>query len=91
MNRRNYGGSSAVIIDLCKTDGIWFDADELARILVWIRAGGVERPKPEPKPRSEEEDYWRAREALGPPYGGFGGGFFDQLIGGLVRGAWRWW
>ncbi|HSQ58664.1 MAG TPA: zf-TFIIB domain-containing protein, partial [Gemmata sp.] len=33
MNRRNYGGNSGVIIDLCREDGIWFDADELARIL----------------------------------------------------------
>jgi len=40
MNRRNYGHSSGVIIDLCKGHGVWFDADELARILAWVRAGG---------------------------------------------------
>ena len=96
MNRRNYAGASGVIIDLCRTDGIWFDADELARILVWIRAGGVERPKPEPKPRDDDQDDdWRAPYALGPGYGGHGGyshgDFFGQLLGGLVRGAWRWW
>ena len=93
-NRRNYSGASGVIIDLCKTHGIWFDADELARILVWIRAGGVERPKPEPKSRDEEKDEWRGPYALGPGYaghGGYGGDFFGQLIGGLMRGAWRWW
>jgi Zn-finger nucleic acid-binding protein len=54
MNRRNYGGNSGVIIDLCREDGIWFDADELARILTWVRAGGVERPKPKPKPSDPE-------------------------------------
>lgn len=47
MNRRNYGRNSGVIIDLCKEDGIWFDAEELARILVWIRSGDVEKESPE--------------------------------------------
>ena len=49
MNRRNYAGNSGVIIDLCREHGIWFDAEELARILLWVRAGGTERPKQEPK------------------------------------------
>ena len=39
MNRRNYGRSSGVIIDVCRDHGIWFDADELPRILAWIRSG----------------------------------------------------
>jgi Zn-finger nucleic acid-binding protein len=43
MVRRNFGHDSAVLIDLCREHGIWFDADELARILVWLRAGGKER------------------------------------------------
>jgi len=55
MNRRNYGGNSGVIIDLCREDGLWFDAEELARILVWVRAGGVERPKPQPKRDDDPE------------------------------------
>ena len=41
MHRRNYGRRSGVIIDVCKNDGIWFDADELPRILDWIRSGGL--------------------------------------------------
>ena len=40
MNRRNYGYDSGVIIDLCREHGVWFDAEELARILAWVRAGG---------------------------------------------------
>ncbi len=40
MNRRNYGRDSGIIIDVCGDHGVWFDADELARILTWIRAGG---------------------------------------------------
>jgi Zn-finger nucleic acid-binding protein len=77
MNRRNYAGSSGVIIDLCREDGIWFDAEELARILVWVRAGGVERPKPEPK-RTDPE--LRAGFATEQPRS-FLGAVLDFLFG----------
>jgi Zn-finger nucleic acid-binding protein len=46
MVRRNYGRDSGVIIDLCRDHGIWFDADELARVLAWLRAGGTPKPGP---------------------------------------------
>lgn len=42
MTRRNLGGASGVVIDVCGAHGLWFDADELARALAWIRAGGLE-------------------------------------------------
>jgi Zn-finger nucleic acid-binding protein len=42
MHRRNYGGRSGVIVDLCGRHGLWFDAEELARALDWIRGGGHE-------------------------------------------------
>ena len=29
-----------MVIDVCREHGVWFDADELARILDWVRAGG---------------------------------------------------
>ncbi|MBN1393821.1 MAG: zf-TFIIB domain-containing protein [Pirellulales bacterium] len=40
MNRRNFGRSSGVIIDICRSHGVWFDANELPRILAWVRDGG---------------------------------------------------
>jgi len=40
MHRRNFGRRSGVVIDSCKDDGLWFDAEELDRILRWIRDGG---------------------------------------------------
>jgi len=43
MNRRNYGQHSGVIIDACAEHGAWFDRDELAEILEWIRTGGENR------------------------------------------------
>lgn len=41
MNRTNYGRRSGVIVDACKDHGVWFDADELASILDWVRSGGL--------------------------------------------------
>ncbi len=43
MNRKNYGKRSNVVIDLCRLHGVWFDADELNRILTWVQVGGHER------------------------------------------------
>jgi Zn-finger nucleic acid-binding protein/ribosomal protein L40E len=42
MVRRNFGRSSGVIVDLCGLHGIWFDAQELAHVLRWIRSGNLE-------------------------------------------------
>lgn len=43
MNRQNYGRKSGVVIDTCAEHGLWFDRDELARILAWVRDGGLTR------------------------------------------------
>jgi Zn-finger nucleic acid-binding protein len=40
MLRKNYGEKSGVLIDVCAAHGVWFDDDELAAILRWIRQGG---------------------------------------------------
>ncbi|HEX6203861.1 MAG TPA: hypothetical protein VF100_12725 [Thermoanaerobaculia bacterium] len=56
MNRRNYGRRSGVILDLCGRHGLWFDHEELTRVLDWVRRGGateaeVPRPESERSPR----------------------------------------
>jgi Zn-finger nucleic acid-binding protein len=33
MHRRNYAKRSGIILDVCAAHGIWFDANELARVL----------------------------------------------------------
>jgi Zn-finger nucleic acid-binding protein len=55
MNRANFARCSGVIIDLCKKHGIWFDRDELSRIIEFIRAGGLAASRSKEKAQLEEE------------------------------------
>jgi Zn-finger nucleic acid-binding protein len=55
MNRVNFARCSGVIIDLCKKHGIWFDCDELSRIVEYIRGGGLELSRSKEKAELEEE------------------------------------
>lgn len=78
MNRTNYARRSGVILDVCGDHGLWFDHDELRRVLGYVGGGGsteAEVKAAEPKPRVK----------LGPAYGdvpaGAGGGGWDT--------AWR--
>jgi len=61
MYRRNYARKSGVVIDVCKHHGIWFDADELPRILAWIHEGGLAKAKEEEAKKAAREE--RTREA----------------------------
>jgi hypothetical protein len=45
MSRRNFGGSSRVVVDVCRLHGVWLDPQELERVLSWVRAGGPERER----------------------------------------------
>jgi Zn-finger nucleic acid-binding protein len=45
MNRLNYGRISGVIVDVCKEDGVWFDQNELRRVVDFIQAGGLEKAR----------------------------------------------
>lgn len=55
MNRSNFARSSGVIIDLCKQHGVWFDADELPRIIEFIDKGGLARAREKEKMAIEDE------------------------------------
>jgi Zn-finger nucleic acid-binding protein len=78
MNRRNYARRSGVILDLCGDHGLWFDADELHRVLAWVRGGGV----------TEAEA--RAAEAARPrpPAGGMVAGPDGSWLDTADRGSW---
>jgi hypothetical protein len=41
MARKNFGGTSGVIVDTCRDHGVWFDAGELPRVLDFVEAGGL--------------------------------------------------
>jgi Zn-finger nucleic acid-binding protein len=45
MNRVNFAKRSGVVLDVCKTHGIWFDKDELRRVLAFIAEGGLDRAR----------------------------------------------
>ena len=45
MNRVNYARRSGVVLDVCKAHGLWFDRDELRRLLGFIAGGGLDRAR----------------------------------------------
>ena len=49
MNRSNFAKSSGVIVDMCKQHGVWFDADELPKIIDFINQGGMARSREKEK------------------------------------------
>jgi len=55
MNRANFARCSGVIIDVCKQHGIWFDRDELSRIIEFIKEGGLDAARSKEKMQLEEE------------------------------------
>jgi Zn-finger nucleic acid-binding protein len=97
MNRRNYGRKSGVIVDVCARHGIWFDLQELDRLLRWIREGGEARA--ETMQREQERIEMRQQrlgETLPPwnqpaserlPFGrhSLGGELASGLVSGLIR------
>jgi Zn-finger nucleic acid-binding protein len=96
MHRRNYARRSGVIVDQCKEHGVWFDADELERVLEWIRRGGLTaKAEWEAEEQREREKVERLRGAGMSPYSGLSE--FDppsrhdpfaaltELIGGALR------
>lgn len=61
MNRVNYAKRSGVILDVCRAHGLWFDQDELHRVLAFIEKGGLDRAR-----ERELEDLKEARRAALP-------------------------
>jgi Zn-finger nucleic acid-binding protein len=43
MNRKNFGGTSGIVVDVCALHGTFFDAGELPRVLEFVRRGGLTR------------------------------------------------
>ena len=92
MNRTNYGHISGVILDTCKEHGIWFDKDELRRVLEFIQKGGLDKVREHQIRALEDEKRLAiaARSATPPEWTNqhslSGPGLFDLLeaMGGLI-------
>lgn len=66
MNRFNFAGCSGVILDACKPHGVWLDADELRRIVAFIRGGGLDMARAKEK-RGLELERRRLQQAAREP------------------------
>jgi Zn-finger nucleic acid-binding protein len=66
MNRVNYARRSGVVLDICKEHGIWFDKDELRRVLAFISGGGLDRAR-EREIEELKEAKRAAMQAPAPP------------------------
>lgn len=45
MHRQNFARVSGIILDWCKGHGFWFDAEELDRVLTFVRNGGMAKAR----------------------------------------------
>lgn len=55
MNRVNFGKRSGVVLDSCAQHGTWFDADELRRVVEFVRDGGLDRARAHERQQLEEQ------------------------------------
>ncbi|MDB4947550.1 MAG: hypothetical protein JWM27_199 [Gemmatimonadetes bacterium] len=69
MNRINFARYSGVVVDVCKGHGTWFDADELRRVVEFIRSGGLDLAREKERQALIEERRRLAAHALGPDGG----------------------
>lgn len=55
MNRRNFGERSGVIVDVCRSHGVYFDPGELPRVLAFVARGGLEEAARREAEREREQ------------------------------------
>ena len=55
MNRVNFARSSGIVLDICKTHGVWLDVDEVRRIVEFLRSGGLQQARAREKRALDEE------------------------------------
>jgi Zn-finger nucleic acid-binding protein len=89
MNRFNFGHTSGVVIDKCAGHGVWFDFDELRRIVDFIQAGGMDLARQqeweERTRRDRELDAQRRVDAMAQSFAAQD----DNTVGGVFRALWR--
>ena len=45
MHRKNFGGTSGIVVDVCTLHGTFFDPGELPRVLEFVRRGGLAKAR----------------------------------------------
>jgi len=67
MVRRNFGGTSGILIDVCRGHGVWLDHRELERIVAFVRKGGLMQARAREVERLEHEaEVAKAQILAGP-------------------------
>ena len=67
MVRRNFGGSSGVLIDVCRGHGVWLDHRELERVLAFVKKGGLMQARAKEVERlAREAEIAKAQVLAGP-------------------------
>jgi Zn-finger nucleic acid-binding protein len=71
MNRKNFGGESGIIVDVCAQHGIWFQRGELGAVLSFVAQGGLVRARRRQEERARHGASLRRAygEGLLPPAG----------------------
>jgi Zn-finger nucleic acid-binding protein len=66
MNRRGFADRSGVIVDICVEHGVWFDRDELARVIEFIEAGGLQQAAERERRSVELRRLQQGRRSIDP-------------------------
>jgi Zn-finger nucleic acid-binding protein len=67
MNRVNFAHSSGVVMDVCKTHGVWLDRGELQRVMTFVDHGGLAASR---QHQLDQLDDARRRLEIERAYGG---------------------
>jgi Zn-finger nucleic acid-binding protein len=80
MNRQAFGRISGVVVDVCRSHGVWFDPGELTQVIRFIETGGLERARAREAAESRQRHELRS-EPTRPATPSFG---VDAVSGGEV-------
>lgn len=69
MNRTNFARTSGVVLDACRGHGVWCDADELRRVVEFVKAGGMDVARRREQEAMEIERRRLAFERMTTPQG----------------------
>lgn len=92
MNRKIFGRSSGIVVDVCKDHGMWFDPGELAAVITFIESGGLERAKQRAEQeRADELRKQKTQRAVAAIASDGPDSMRTELAGEIVRALVEWW